>query len=109
MTVVVVLAAVGRSVVISGNMQCLIGGRVRQLERIGNGTTGDLAIVYIKTTTQMRVIVERPPPSQGWKQQRHQKLRARHQTSDQQIGVAGGCGNTLEDATVLSSMWLATG
>jgi hypothetical protein len=23
--------------------------------------------------------------------------------------VAGGCGNTLEDGTVLSSMWLATG
>jgi hypothetical protein len=44
-------------------VQCLIGGRVRQLERIGNGTTGDLAIVHIKTITQMRVIVERPPPS----------------------------------------------
>jgi hypothetical protein len=50
MTVVAVPAAVGRSVVISGNMQCLIGGRVRQLKRIGNGTTDDLAIVYIKTS-----------------------------------------------------------
>jgi hypothetical protein len=46
-----------------GYVQCLIGWRVRQLERIGNGTTGDLAIVQIETITQMQVIVERPPPS----------------------------------------------
>ena len=43
--------------------QCLIGWRVRQLERIGNGTTGDLAIVHIETIAQMHVILERPPPS----------------------------------------------
>jgi hypothetical protein len=48
---------------IGGNVQCLIGWRVRQLERIGNGTTRDLAIVHIETITQMQVIVERPPPS----------------------------------------------
>ena len=46
-----------------GKLQCLIGWRVRQLERIGNGATGDLAIVYIKTTTQMQVIVECSSPS----------------------------------------------
>src|SRR5689334_11372870 len=46
-----------------GNVQCLIGWRVRQLERIGNGTTNDLAIVHIETITQMQVIVERLPPS----------------------------------------------
>jgi len=56
-------AAVGRSVVIGGNVQCLIGGRVRQLKRVGNGATGDLAIVHVETITQMWVIVERPPPS----------------------------------------------
>ena len=48
---------------IGGNVQCLIGWRVRQLERIGNGTAGDLAIVHIETITQVRVIEERPPPS----------------------------------------------
>ena len=48
---------------IGGNVQCLIGWRVRQLERIGNGATGDLAIVDIETITQMQVIVERTPPS----------------------------------------------
>src|SRR6516225_1192501 len=48
---------------IGGNLQCLIGRRVRQLERIGNGTTGDLAIVHIETIAQMQVILERPPPS----------------------------------------------
>jgi len=52
----------GRSVVIGGNVQCLIGWRVRQLERIGNGAAGDLAIVDIETITQMQVIMERPPP-----------------------------------------------
>ena len=46
-----------------GYVQCLIGWRVRQLERIGNGATGDLAIAHIETITQMQVIVERPPPS----------------------------------------------
>jgi hypothetical protein len=48
---------------IGGNLQRLIGWRVRQLERIGNGATGDLAIVDIETITQMQVIVECPPPS----------------------------------------------
>jgi hypothetical protein len=48
---------------IGGNVQRLIRWRVRQLERIGNGATGDLAIVDIETITQMQVIVERPPPS----------------------------------------------
>ena len=48
-----------------GCVQCLIGWHVRQLERIGNGATGDLAIVYIKTTTQMQVIVECSSPSLG--------------------------------------------
>ena len=48
---------------IGGNVQCLIGWRVRQLERIRNGATGNLAIVDIETITQMQVIVERPPPS----------------------------------------------
>lgn len=50
-TVVAVPATVGRSVVIGGNVQCLIGWRVRQLERIGNGATGNLAVVHIETIT----------------------------------------------------------
>ena len=48
---------------ISGRDQNSIGGRVRQLERIGDGATSDLAIVHIQAITQMWVIVERLPPS----------------------------------------------
>ena len=41
--------------------------------------------------------------------QRDQDQLERTLASGRLSGAAGGCGNTLEDATVLSSMWLATG
>src|SRR6516225_4000074 len=47
----------------SSHLQNAIGGRVRQLERIGDSVTGDLAVVHIQAITQMWVIVERPSPS----------------------------------------------
>jgi hypothetical protein len=49
----------------SSNLQNSIGGRVRQLERVGDGATSDLAIVHIQAITQMWVIVERSAPECG--------------------------------------------